>query len=83
VYDYLEAFKCASAPLTRSRVMFVGAGGAGKTTLKTALLLRGTGAHDVLPHLRTRIIETIETRWGVDDVRGWVDNDLAGKAGFF
>jgi Ran GTPase-activating protein (RanGAP) involved in mRNA processing and transport len=85
VYDFLEALERASAPLTRSRVMFVGAGGAGKTTLKTALLLRGTGARDVLPHLRARIIETIETRWGVDDVRGWVDNDLASgeHVGFF
>ena len=63
--------------------MFVGTGGSGKTTLKTALLLRGTGARDVLPHLRRRIIETIETRWDVDDLRGWVDNDLAHERGFF
>jgi len=63
--------------------MFVGGGGAGKTTLKTALLLRGDRARDVLLQLRQEIRDTISRRWTESDLREWVDTDLARETGFF
>jgi hypothetical protein len=52
VYTFLESAAEKRILLTRSRVMFVGGGGVGKTTLKTALLLRGHGANNVRPTSR-------------------------------
>jgi hypothetical protein len=83
VYAFLEAVKEKSAPLARSRAMFVGGGGSGKTTLKTALLLRGDSAHAILRHLRQEMRERIEFKWDEQSLREWVDTDLARDSEFF
>jgi hypothetical protein len=83
VYAFLEAVKEKSAPLARSRARFVGGGGSGKTTLKTALLLRGGNAHAILRHLRQEMRERIEFKWDEQSLREWVDTDLAREPGFF
>jgi hypothetical protein len=82
-YAFLDAVVEESVQLTRTRAMFVGYGGVGKTTLKTALLLRGRDDHGVLAQLRKSIVETIKVKWREPDVRHWVDKDLAQADGFF
>eukprot|EP00035_Acanthoeca_spectabilis_P002405 m.87402 g.87402 ORF g.87402 m.87402 type:complete len:1814 (+) comp11554_c0_seq1:414-5855(+) len=83
IYRFLESAAASSSPLVRSRIMLLGNGGSGKTTLKTALLLsRSEGGGDSLAGLRQSILERIRCKWKEADVRSWVDNDLA-KPGFF
>lgn len=81
VCQFLQAFTETRDQLTRSRVMFVGTAGAGKTTLKTALLLTNRPSR-TFSHLRKAMFERIASRWAKEDVEHWVDVDLANSAGF-
>eukprot|EP00035_Acanthoeca_spectabilis_P035559 m.35303 g.35303 ORF g.35303 m.35303 type:complete len:1697 (+) comp7429_c0_seq1:1540-6630(+) len=82
VIAFLKNVKLNGAPLTRSRVMFVGDGGCGKTTLKTALLMHGPNQTlQTIQKLRTSVRGVVE-RWVEDDMKEWVD-EIADEVGFF
>eukprot|EP00035_Acanthoeca_spectabilis_P027073 m.465259 g.465259 ORF g.465259 m.465259 type:complete len:1036 (+) comp24064_c0_seq1:293-3400(+) len=83
VYRFLAEAKVQSAPLTRNRLMFVGSGGVGKTTLKMALQLRGPQAPETLERIRDSMIQTIEVKWTEPDLREWIDGTLAEDRGFY
>eukprot|EP00035_Acanthoeca_spectabilis_P029759 m.475377 g.475377 ORF g.475377 m.475377 type:complete len:1000 (+) comp38190_c0_seq1:794-3793(+) len=79
----MEAAAASGNLLVRSRLMMVGHGGAGKTTLKTALLMSPSDSAATLTTLRCSILETIGKKWTEADLQSWVDTDLAQVSGFF
>eukprot|EP00035_Acanthoeca_spectabilis_P023759 m.450816 g.450816 ORF g.450816 m.450816 type:complete len:1817 (-) comp20053_c0_seq1:49-5499(-) len=81
IYRFLDSAAASSSLLVRSRLMLVGHGGAGKTTLKTALLMSSN--YSELRKLRESILEIIQTKWLESDMQSWVDVDLAETPGFF
>lgn len=51
IYAFLDSAAASSSLLVRSRLMLLGDGGAGKTTLKTALLLPASGSDEGVPRV--------------------------------
>ena len=82
VYAFLDAAYRDCIPLMRSRLMFVGNGGAGKTTLKTALHLQMPTSRSALQELQKARADIVARTWRVADLARWVD-DLAQQQHFF
>ncbi|EGD80539.1 serine/threonine protein kinase [Salpingoeca rosetta] len=83
IYAYLRDVEKGHELLTRSRLVFIGDGGVGKTTLKTALLmLHDIDRFDVLKEVRSTLKSSFQ-KYTEADFRQWVDHDLAHRDGFF
>ncbi|EGD75156.1 hypothetical protein PTSG_06810 [Salpingoeca rosetta] len=85
IYAYLRDVQRGHELLTRSRLVFIGDGGVGKTTLKTALLM----LHNKSKH-RTKLLKKVQgaakaafKHYTEADFRHWIDKDLAQQDGFF
>eukprot|EP00040_Diaphanoeca_grandis_P036649 m.234594 g.234594 ORF g.234594 m.234594 type:complete len:1946 (-) comp33657_c0_seq1:271-6108(-) len=82
--NFLFETSKSSSPLSRSRIMFVGHGGSGKTTLKHALCLSNPASkasERLLPKLAQSLRATM-LDWSENDVMRWFDDDVAFD-GFF
>ncbi|EGD74589.1 hypothetical protein PTSG_05954 [Salpingoeca rosetta] len=84
-YAYLRAVSQGSELLTRSRLVFIGDGGVGKTTLKTALLMLHSADRAHVLNVVRQAIKKAFSKYTEADFREWVDHDLnpSDQPGFF
>ena len=74
IFAFLRAVRSGGQALSRSRLMFVGDGGTGKTTLKAALQMSSAGADGMLRQL-TDTVRAQVLRWKAAQVQDWIASD--------